>query len=279
MIETRFPPVSKLSGAGLGLRSSHYQHIFDTKPNVPWFELLSDNYMADGGLPVQRAEAIRDLYPVTLHGVGMSLGSVDPLNMAYMTRLKALVDRLEPTYVSDHIAWVSINGQYTHDLLPLPYTVEVEKVVSDKISHAQDFLGRTMLVENPSTYLSFSHSEMSEQEFVAKVLEKTGCELLLDVNNLYVSSVNHGFSAEDYLAALPKDKVKEIHLAGYEDKKDYLFDTHGYTVHDPVWALYEKAITLFGAVPTLIEWDTDVPTFDVLLGEADKAQKIMAKVV
>ena len=261
------------------MRSSHYQHIFETKPNVPWFELLSDNYMADGGLPVQRAEAIRDLYPVTLHGVGMSLGSVDPLNMAYMTRLKALVDRLEPTYVSDHIAWVSINGQYTHDLLPLPYTVEVEKVVSDKISHAQDFLGRTMLVENPSTYLSFSHSEMSEQEFVANVLENTGCELLLDVNNLYVSSVNHGFSAEDYLAALPKDKVKEIHLAGYEDKKDYLFDTHGYTVHDPVWALYEKAITLFGAVPTLIEWDTDVPTFDVLLGEADKAQKIMAKVV
>lgn len=275
MTDNRFPTVSNIAGAGLGLRSSHYQHIFETKPDVPWFELLSDNYMGDGGLPIVRAEAIRDLYPVTLHGVGMSLGSVDVLDIDYMTRLKNLADRLEPTYISDHVAWVSIDGQYTHDLLPLPYTLEAQNNIVDKISKAQDILGRTLLVENPSSYLTFNCSEMSEEEFVSGVLKQTGCQLLLDVNNLYVSAQNLGFSAEKYLDALPNEGVKEIHLAGYEDKGSYLFDTHGYTVRDPVWALYQKALSLFGAIPTLIEWDTDVPDFDVLLGESKKAQQLL----
>ena len=278
MTDKRFSTVSGVAGAGLGLRSGHYQHIFETKPSVPWFELLSDNYMGQGGLPIMRAEAIRDLYPVTLHGVGMSLGSADALNIDYMTKLKALVDRLEPVYVSDHIAWVSIDGKYTHDLLPLPYTLEAQKNIIDKIFQAQDILGRTLLVENPSSYLMFNYSEMSEQEFVGGVLEQTGCQLLLDVNNLYVSAQNHDFSATEYLAALPKDKIKEIHLAGYADKGDYLFDTHGYTVHDSVWVLYQKALEMFGAVPTLIEWDTDVPDFDVLLGESKKAQMFLDEV-
>ena len=278
MTDKRFPEVSNITGAGLGLRSSHYQHILETKPDVPWFELLSDNYMGEGGLPIVRAEAIRDLYPITLHGVGMSLGSADALNADYMARLKRLADRLEPTYISDHIAWVSIDGQYTHDLLPLPYTLEAQKNIIDKISKAQDLLGRTLLIENPSSYLMFNCSEMTEEEFVSGVLKQTGCQLLLDVNNLYVSAQNHKFSAEKYLAALPKDGIKEIHLAGYEDKGDYLFDTHGYTVHDPVWKLYKEALSLFGAIPTLIEWDTDVPDFDVLLGESRKAQKILDEV-
>ncbi|PCJ47155.1 MAG: hypothetical protein COA99_01325 [Moraxellaceae bacterium] len=275
MSETVFSPAASIAGAGLGLRSEHYQHIFDNKPDVPWFELLSENYMADGGLPLVRAEAIRASYPITLHGVGMSLGSVDPLNMSYLSRLKKLADRLEPTYISDHIAWVSVNNQYTHDLLPLPYIEEAQKIIAEKINQAQDFLGRTLLVENPSSYLTFIQSDMSEETFIGEVLKDTGCELLLDINNLYVSAINHGFSAEDYLAALPKDKVKEIHLAGYEDRNGYLFDTHGYPVHDPVWKLYRKAIAMFGSVPTLIEWDTDVPAFDVLLAESNKAQKIL----
>lgn len=278
MTDKRFSTVSRITGAGLGLRSSHYEHIFETKPNVPWFELLSDNYMG-GGLPIARAEAIRELYPITLHCVGMSLGSVDALDASYMERLKALVDRLEPDYVSDHIAWVSVDGKYTHDLLPLPYTLEAQKNIIDKISEAQDMLGRTLLVENPSSYLTFNCSEMSEQEFVSGVLAETGCQLLLDVNNLYVSAENHGFSAKEYLDALPKGGVKEIHLAGYEDKGDYLFDTHGQSVHEPVWELYKKAISLFGATPTLIEWDTDVPSFDVVLKESKKAQKILDGVI
>ncbi|OUR92507.1 hypothetical protein A9Q81_16275 [Gammaproteobacteria bacterium 42_54_T18] len=278
MTDKRFSTVSGIAGAGLGLRSGHYQHIFETNPSVPWFELLSDNYMGEGGLPIVRAEAIRDLYPITLHGVGMSLGSADALNVDYMARLKSLADRLEPTYVSDHIAWVSIDGQYTHDLLPLPYTLEAQKNIIDKISQAQDILGRTLLVENPSSYLMFNFSEMSEQEFVGGVLEQTGCQLLLDVNNLYVSAQNNSFSASEYLAALPKDRIKEIHLAGYENKGDYLFDTHGYTVRDPVWRLYQETLEMFGAIPTLIEWDTDVPDFDVLLGESKKAQMFLDEV-
>ncbi|OUS26001.1 hypothetical protein A9Q99_19685 [Gammaproteobacteria bacterium 45_16_T64] len=277
MNKTQWTPTGEVSGAGLGLRSNHYQHILDSKPDVPWFELLSDNYMSGGGLPIARAEAIRDLYPVTLHGVGMSLGSIDPLNLEYMKRLKLLVDRLEPVYVSDHIAWVSVDGKYTHDLLPLPYTLESKQVVVDRISQAQELLGRQILVENPSSYLAFNFSDMDEQVFLTEVVAESGCGILLDVNNVYVSSMNHGFSAEAYLMGLPKERVKEIHLAGYEQKGSYLFDTHGHRVHQPVWELYQKTLELFGAVPTLVEWDTDVPEFEVLQGEAQKAQFYLDK--
>lgn len=261
----------KIQGAGLGLRSSHYQEIFENKPDVPWFELLSDNYMADGGLPILRAEKIREDYPVTLHGVGMSLGSTDPLNMDYMKRLKSLVNRLEPTYISDHIAWVSINGKYTHDLLPLPYTEEALNVLCNNIQAAQDILGRRLLVENPSSYLTFSQDEMTEWEFIQHIVKRTDCELLLDINNIYVSSQNHNFDPYHYLSQIPANKVKEIHLAGYEKMEHYLFDTHGYQVHPPVWELYRAALQRFGAIPTLIEWDTDIPSFQLLLEEAKKA--------
>jgi uncharacterized protein (UPF0276 family) len=268
-----------ISGAGLGLRSSHYQEIFETRPDVPWFELLSDNYMAAGGLPIQRAEQIRQNYPVTLHGVGMSLGSADPLNFEYLKRLKNLAEHLQPTYVSDHIAWVSVAGQYTHDLLPLPYTQDMLQHLNDRIQQVQDFLGRTILIENPSSYLTFTSSDMSESDFIKQLCLSSGCELLLDVNNVYVSAQNHGFDAAGYLAALPADKVKEIHLAGYEEMSGYLFDTHGYQVREPVWQLYKAALERFGNVPTLIEWDTDVPEFSTLLSEAKKAEQLMRGLV
>jgi len=270
------PP--SISGAGLGLRSSHYQEIFDTKPNVPWFELLSDNYMADGGLPILKAEQIRENYPVTLHGVGMSLGSTDPLNMDYLARLKKLIDRIQPTYVSDHIAWVSVDGKYTHDLLPLPYTEEALAVLCNNIEKAQEYLGRTLLVENPSSYLTFNDDEMSEWEFIQQVVKRTDCDLLVDINNIYVSSQNHNFDPYHYLSQIPASKVKEIHLAGYEQKEHYLFDTHGYEVHPPVWKLYRAALERFGSIPTLIEWDTDVPDFQTLLSEAKKAQTELDRV-
>lgn len=271
-------PSHPIQGAGLGLRSSHYQEIFETKPDVPWFELLTDNYMADGGLPILRAEQIREHYPVTLHGVGMSLGSTDPLNMDYLSRLKQLIHRLEPSYVSDHIAWVSVDGKYTHDLLPLPYTQEALEVISNNINQAQEFLGRRLLVENPSSYLTFINDEMSEWEFIQNVVKNTDCELLLDINNIYVSSQNHNFDPYHYLSQIPAHKVKEIHLAGYEKKEHYLFDTHGYQVQPPVWDLYRAALERFGSVPTLIEWDTDVPDFHTLRAEAAKADALMEDV-
>jgi len=277
MNERRFKHQS-IAGVGLGLRSSHYQEVFNTQPDVPWFELLSDNYMAEGGLPILRAEKIREDYPITLHGVGMSLGAADPLNIDYLSRLKALVNRLEPVYVSDHLAWVSTSAHYTHDLLPFPYTEFTLKHISERINQAQEFLGRELLVENPSSYLNFHATEMSEWEFIQGICKSTDCNLLIDINNIYVSAMNHGFDPYEYLSAIPADRVKEIHLAGYEKMEHYLFDTHGYQVHPPVWALYQAAIKRFGAIPTLIEWDTDIPDFTTLRAEALKAEMIMTEV-
>jgi hypothetical protein len=267
-----------VAGVGLGLRSSHYQEILESKPEVPWFELLSDNYMAEGGLPIQRALAIRQDYPITLHGVGMSLGSADPLNFDYLKRLSRLIELLAPTLVSDHIAWVSVDGRYTHDLLPLPYNQDMLRHISDRIDQVQNFLGRTLLVENPSTYLTFDSSDINEAEFLKQLSLSTGCELLLDVNNIYVSARNHGFDPYEYLTTIPINKVKEIHLAGYEEMEGYLFDTHGHPVKPPVWDLYQAALTRFGPVPTLIEWDTDVPKFSTLLNESRKAETLMAEI-
>ncbi len=266
---------NKIQGAGLGLRSCHYQQVLNNKPDVPWFELLSDNYMAAGGLPLLRAEQVREEYPITLHGVGMSLGSADPLNKTYLKRLKALADRLEPMYISDHLAWVSISGKYTHDLLPIPYTEATVKHISDRINQAQDMLGRKLLVENPSSYLTFKETEMTEWEFIKCVVDATDCDLLLDVNNIYVSARNHGFDPYQYIDAIPVERVKEIHLAGYEKMENYLFDTHGYQVHPPVWELYRATIQKMGAVPTLIEWDTDIPTFATLREEAAKSEQVL----
>jgi len=267
---THFPP-SQITGAGLGLRSEHYQDILTHNPPVPWFEVLSDNYLGDGGQPLHYLERIRENYPITLHGVGMSLGSADPLNLEYLRRLKRLANWMEPAYISDHLAWISINGCYLSDLAPLPYTEAVMEHVAQRIIQAQDFLEQRILIENPSTYVAFNTSTISEWAFIQGVVDKADCDLLLDVNNIYVSASNHGFDPLNYLNAIPTERVKEIHLAGYEEQEGYLFDTHGYQVHPPVWDLYQTALERFGAVPTLIEWDTDIPSFEVLMAEADKA--------
>jgi len=267
-----------IKGVGIGLRSPHYQDILTNKPAVPWFEVLSDNYLNPGGMPLYYLEQIRQDYPVNLHGVGMSLGSTDPLNLDYLLRLKRLAQRIEPAYISDHLAWISVNGCYLNDLMPLPYTEEVMEHLAKRILQVQEFLGRQILLENPSLYLTFTESTMSEWAFIQGLLEKADCYLLLDINNVYVSATNQGFDSFDYLNALPANRIKEIHLAGYEEREDYLFDTHGYPVHNPVWKLYQGALERFGAVPTLIEWDTDIPDFEVLMAEASKAQQQLAKV-
>ena len=269
---------ASIQGAGIGLRSLHYQDIITQKPKVNWFEVLSDNYFCAGGLPIFHLEKIRQDYPVTLHGVGMSLGSTDPLNLDYLTRLKNLVAKVEPDLISEHLSWISVNGHYLNDLIPLVYTQEVMDFVASRILQVQEFLGRQILVENPSPYLSFTDSTMSEWEFIEGLVKKADCYLLLDVNNLYVNAINNGIDPLIYLDGIPKTRVKEIHLAGYEEKENYLLDTHGYPVHPPVWELYQEALVRFGAVPTLIEWDTDIPSFEVLMAEANKAEKLLENV-
>ncbi len=269
---------ASIKGAGIGLRSLHYQYILTQKPKVNWFEVLSDNYFCAGGLPLFYLEKIRQDYPVTLHGVGMSLGSTDPLNLDYLTRLKNLAAKVEPDLISDHLSWISVNGHYLNDLIPLVYTEEVMNFVASRILQVQEFLGRQILIENPSPYLTFTDSTMSEWEFIEGLLKKADCYLLLDINNLYVNAINNGIDPINYLDGIPKTRVKQIHLAGYEEKENYLLDTHGYPVHPPVWELYQEALIRFGAVPTLIEWDTDIPSFEVLMAEANKADKLLQKV-
>ncbi len=264
-----------IRGAGIGLRSLHYSEILHDKPTVPWFEVLSDNYFVPGGQPLYYLDKIRQNYPVTLHGVGMSLASADPLNLDYLTSLKHLAARVEPAYISDHLSWSSIEGHYVNDLIPLPYTEESLELLVARIGEAQEFLGGRILIENPSTYITFTHSTLEEWEFLRALVEKADCYLLLDVNNVYVTCTNHGYDPLVYLAGIPVSRVKQIHLAGYEDKQDYLFDTHSYPVHAPVWELYKEAVKRFGSVPSLIEWDRDIPAFAVLMKEANKAQAIL----
>jgi len=279
-----------IAGAGIGLRSKHYQDILasapyrppnhhleviEQLPDVPWFEVLTDNYLGDGGQPLRYLQQIREHYPVTFHGVGMSLASTDPLDRDYVLRVKALADRFEPAWVSDHLAWVSVGGRHMHDLLPIPYTEESLNLCREHILQAQDLLQRPLLVENPSAYLSFSHSEMPEWEFLDQLVKQTDCRLLLDINNIHVSAVNNGFDAEEYLRHIKPAHVGEIHLAGYQQMPGYLFDTHGHRVHPPVWDLYLSALLQLGSVPTLIEWDTDIPNLQTLLDEAYKAQLLL----
>lgn len=269
---------SSIQGAGIGLRSLHYQYILTQKPKVNWFEVLSDNYFCRGGLPLFHLEKIRQDYPITLHGVGMSLGSTDPLNLDYLTRLKNLVAKVEPDLISDHLSWISVNGHYLNDLIPLVYTEETMDFMASRILQVQEFLGRQILIENPSPYLTFTDSTMSEWEFIEGLVKKADCYLLLDINNLYVNAINNGIDPLNYLNNIPQTRVKEIHLAGYEEKENYLLDTHGHPVHPPVWELYQVALEKFGDVPTLIEWDTDIPGFEVLMAEANKADKFLEQV-
>ena len=261
--------------AGIGWRAPHYRELLAERPNIGWLEVHSENFFGAGGQPLHFLERARSLYPLSLHGVGLSLGSVDELSREHLTSLKRLAQRFEPGLVSDHLCWGSIGGRYLNDLLPLPYTEEALELVCRHVAQAQDFLGRAILVENVSSYLQFSGSTIPEWDFLAAVSRRTGCGILLDVNNIYVSSVNHGFDPLRYLDAIPADGVQEIHLAGFDSNGYCLIDTHGKPVHGPVWNLFGEALSRVGPVPVLIEWDTDIPPLEVLLAEAGKARAIL----
>ena len=265
------------AGAGIGLRATHYLDMLERQPSLGFLEVHSENYFGAGGPPHYYLERLRDIYPLSLHGVGLSLGSTDPLSTAHLTKLKSLIQRYQPSLVSEHLCWTSVSAVHTHDLLPMPYSDEAVKHIAARIRQAQDFLGQRILVENVSTYVEFKSSSMPEWEFVAKVVEAADCDLLLDVNNIYVNSINHNFSAKDYISAMPNSRIKEIHLAGYtyDSVANCLVDTHGRHVQAPVWDLYREVILKIGKRPTLIEWDTDIPVLDTLLEEAAHADTIL----
>jgi uncharacterized protein (UPF0276 family) len=263
------------NSAGIGLRAPHVAHVLAAHPSVPWFEVHSENYFADGGPALAALDRIRTDYPISLHGVGLSLGTTDALDTAHLAKLSRLVDRIQPARVSEHLCWSSVNGRHFNDLLPLPYTREALDHVCARVSAVQECLGREILVENVSSYVTFPESTMMESEFVVEVAVRSGCSLLVDVNNIYVNARNHGIDAEAYLAAIPPALVAEIHLAGFDASGPCLIDTHGAPVAPEVWALYERALRRFGRVPTLIEWDTHIPEFAVLQREAATAQSYL----
>jgi len=266
--------------AGIGLRARHVGELLDRRPVVPWVEVHAENYMANAGALAFLKE-VRRSYPVALHGVGLSLGSAGPLDLRHLDRLARLVESIEPCVVSEHLSWSGSGGVYLNHLLPLPYVRETLRVVIEHVEQVQERLGRRILVENPSSYLRFRHSSMPEAEFLGEVVRRTGCGLLCDVNNVYVSAWNVGLDAEAYLAALPAGAVGEIHLAGHAvndaDGVSLLIDDHGSPVSPAVWRLYRQALDRFGPVPTLIEWDTDIPALDELLAEARKADGIFTE--
>jgi uncharacterized protein (UPF0276 family) len=269
------PRASLHAAAGVGLRAPHVAHVLADRPKVPWFEVHSENYFAQGGSALAALDRIRQHYPLSLHGVGMSIGSTDPLDRTHLLKLKRLIARFEPALVSEHLCWSGVGGRHFNDLLPLPYTEEALDHVSARVSEVQELLGRELLIENVSTYLEFAEAAIAEWDFVAEVARRTSCKLLLDVNNIYVNAVNHRFDPDVYLAAIPAEAIAEIHLAGFDTGEHCLIDTHGKPVAPEVWALYRRAIERFGPRPTLIEWDTDIPPFQTLLEEAATAESIL----
>ncbi len=264
-------------GFGLGLRTEHYNAILESKPNVDWFEALSENYMIPGGKPLHYLDRIRENYPVVLHGVSLSIGSTTPFDADYLRDLKKLADRIQPAWISDHLCWTGVHGQNIHDLLPLPYTEETAKHVAERVGIVQDYLGRRILLENVSSYASYVDSTMTEWEFITEIAEKADCLLLLDVNNIYVSSYNHQFDAKAFIDGVPKNRVQQTHLAGHQNNGDYIIDTHDAPVINPVWDLYEYAISRFGAISTMIERDDHIPELGVLVEELQIARDIAAK--
>lgn len=267
-------------GFGLGLRPQHYPAILDGTPElagtIDWFEIISENYMVDGGRPLAKLMAVRARFPMVMHGVSLSIGSTDPLNMAYLARLKALAARLEPAIISDHVCWTGVAGLNMHDLLPLPLTEEALAHVAARVDQVQSFLGREIALENASTYVTFAEDAMPEWEFLREIARRTGCRLLLDVNNVYVSAFNHDFSATDYIDAIPREAIAYIHLAGHENNKTYLIDTHDHPVVEDVWQLYAYAIRRLGPIPTMIERDDKIPPLENLVGELARAREIAA---
>jgi uncharacterized protein (UPF0276 family) len=258
-------------GLGLGLRTVHYPAIFGQRPPVGWFEIISENYMQTAGRPLHVIDQLAELYPIVMHGVSLSIGSTDPLDMAYLTELRALRDRTRARWVSDHLCWTGVAGRNTHDLLPLPYTEEALRHTARRVVEVQDFLGAPLVLENPSSYVEFAGSTMREWEFLAALCEESGCGLLLDVNNIYVSSFNHGFAVDEYLAGVPWDRVVHVHVAGHTNNGTHIIDTHIGPVIDPVWEIFREVWRRTGGVSFMLEWDAEIPSFEETFAEARRA--------
>ncbi len=265
-------------GIGIGLRVPHYNHILTEKPTVDWFEIISENFTCDGGRPLKVLDQILEQYRVVQHGVSAYFGSAQPLNREHLKKLKRLVRRTRTPWLSDHLCWGSVDGRYTHDLLPMPYTFAAAKVTAEKIRHARDFLEVPVVVENVSSYAEFHVSEMTEWEFLSEVVERADCGILLDVNNIYVSSRNHGFNPVEYIDHVPAERVAQFHIAGHSRFRKYILDTHDHPVIDPVWKLYEHALRRTGPTATLLEWDAHIPSFEEVHREALKARSFMGEV-
>ena len=261
-------------GFGLGLRTDHYQDVLTQLPDVDWFEIVSENFMVAGGKPRYYLDAIKAHYPIVMHGVSLSIGSTDPLNKAYLQQLKTLINHVQPEWISDHLCWTSHAHTNSHDLLPIPYTSEAIQHVVERVKQVQDYLGRQILLENVSSYLSYKDSHYDEWTFLNTIAEEADCLILLDINNIYVSARNHGFEPIDYLQGINPQRVRQFHLAGHSDNGDYVIDTHDHDVCTAVWALYAQALQRFGAVSTMIERDANIPTFDELYGELQQAKQI-----
>jgi len=268
--------------AGIGLRAEHYLNVLERKPDLGWFEVHSENYFGEGGRPLHYLEKISEHYPLSLHGVGLSIGSTDELNFAHLDKLKQLIKRFKPGLVSEHLSWGSFQGSHFNDLFPLPYTTEALQHMVNKVIRVQDYLGRQILIENVSSYLQFDCSTIPEWQFITELANQSGCGILLDVNNIYVNSKNHGFDANNFINAITIEHVQEIHLAGHTVKRfddgEILIDTHNQRVTNDVWLLYETAVRRFSRVPVLIEWDSEIPALDVLMDEASKADRILQSI-
>jgi hypothetical protein len=265
-------------GFGLGLRPKHYQEILEGNPAVDWFEVISENYMIPGGQPLRMLDRIAERYPVVMHGVSMSIASTAPLDMDYLAQLKTLAKRCNPKWISDHLCWTGVHGVNLHDLLPVPYTEEALRHVSERISRVQDYLGRRIAIENVSSYIEYEDSEMEEWEFVGELARRADCWLLLDVNNVFVSGFNHDFSIHAFVDAIPPERVVQFHLAGHSEADTHFIDTHDEPVKDEVWDLYARALRRFGPVSTMIERDDKIPPLAELVSELDRARAIASKV-
>jgi uncharacterized protein len=266
-------------GHGVGLRTVHYPRVLDRTANADWFEVISENFMIAGGRPLRILEKARELAPVVLHGVSLNIGGTDPLRLDYLADLASLIRRFDPAWVSDHLCWMASGDRFAHDLLPLPYTEEAVRHVASRIRRVQERLGRRILVENVSSYLTYTFSSMPEWVFLAAVAEEADCGILLDVNNIFVSASNHGFSPLEYLSGIPRERVGQIHLAGHSTSGGLLIDTHDHPVPTPVWRLYREAVRRFGRVSTLVEWDDQIPAFNELIAEANRARQIESEVL
>jgi uncharacterized protein (UPF0276 family) len=266
--------MTKLAGFGLGLRTPHYEAVLNEPHAIDWLEIITENYLVPGGKPLDYLERIRRRFPLVMHGVSLSIGSTDPIDLDYLAQVRALAKRIEPHWISDHLCWTGIEGRNLHDLLPLPYTEEALASVVERVGQVQDALGRQILLENVSSYLTYRASDMSEWEFLREVAERADCAILLDVNNIYVSSVNHGFDPLTYLQAIPRERVRQFHLAGHSDLGGHLIDTHDHPIVEPVWDLYCAAVAQFGAVPTMIERDDNIPALSELVAELQIAREL-----